>query len=56
LEFFPRMRAMSLDALNKVDEDNEMNSMKLKLELTNSLVLNLSKQLEDLKESVRTKL
>jgi hypothetical protein len=50
------MRAMSLDALNKVDEDNEMNSMKLKLELTNSLVLNLSKQLEDLKESVRTKL
>lgn len=56
LEFFPRMRAMSLDALNKVDEDNEMNSMKLKIEMTNNLVLNLSKQLEDLKESVRTKL
>jgi hypothetical protein len=50
------MRAMSLDALNKVDEDNEMNSMKLKIEMTNNLVLNLSKQLEDLKESVRTKL
>ena len=46
------MRAMSLDALNKSDEDNEINSIKLKLELTNNLVLNLGKQLEDLKKSV----
>lgn len=52
LEFFPRMRAMSLDTFNKVDEDNEMNYMKERLEATNNLVLSLSKQIEELKESI----
>lgn len=46
------MRAMSLDTFNKVDEDNEMNYMKERLEATNNLVLSLSKQIEELKESV----
>lgn len=52
LEFFPRMRAMSLDTFNKVDEDNEMNEMKERLDFTNNLVLSLSKQLAEIKESV----
>lgn len=46
------MRAMSLDASGKVEEDNELNHVKSKLELTTNLVLNLSKQLEEIKESV----
>ena len=52
LEWFPRMRAMSLDSSEKDEEDNEINHLKQKFELTNSLVINLSKQLEELKESV----
>ena len=48
------MRAMSLDDFNKNEvEDNEMNNMRERLELTSNLVLNLSKQLQDLKDSVR---
>ena len=46
------MRAMSLDASGKVEEDNELNNLKIRLEFTNNLVVNLSKQLDDLKESV----
>lgn len=46
------MRAMSLDTFNKVDEDNEMNEMKERLDFTNNLVLSLSKQLAEIKESV----
>ncbi len=52
LEWFPRMRAMSLDSSEKDEEDNEINHLKQKFELTNNLVINLSKQLEELKESV----
>jgi hypothetical protein len=45
---------MSLDDFNKNEvEDNEMNNMRERLELTSNLVLNLSKQLQDLKDSVR---
>lgn len=46
------MRAMSLDSYDKNEEDNELNNLKKKLESTNSLVLNLNKQLEELKEMV----
>lgn len=46
------MRAMSLDSYDKNEEENELNNIKKKLESTNSLVLNLNKQLEELKEMV----
>lgn len=52
LDWFPRMRAMSLDATTKDEEDNELNDLKLRLEFTNNLVVNLTKQLDELKESV----
>jgi chaperonin cofactor prefoldin len=46
------MRAMSLDSYGKEDEDNEINFLKNRLETTNSLVLALSKQIEQLSEKV----
>jgi hypothetical protein len=46
------MRAMSLDDYGKVEEENELNNIKKKLESTNTLVLNLNKQLDELKEIV----
>jgi hypothetical protein len=52
LEWFPRMRAMSLDSYAKVEEDNELNNIKNKMEVTNNLVLLLSKQLTELKKQV----
>ena len=56
MEWFPRMRAMSLDTSDKIEEDNELGSLKERLEFTNNLVLNLSKQLDELKESVFEKI
>lgn len=47
------MRAMSLDDSGKVEEENELNHIKKKLEATSSLVINLNKQLEELKEIVQ---
>ena len=47
------MRAMSLDASGKTEEENELNQLKTRLELTNNLVLSLTKQLDDIKETVR---
>jgi hypothetical protein len=46
------MRAMSLDSSEKDEEDNEINNLRLRFEQTSNLVVNLSKQLEELKESV----
>jgi hypothetical protein len=46
------MRAMSLDSYDKEDEDNELNYLKNRLDNTNSLVLALSKQIEELCEKV----
>ena len=43
---------MSLDATTKDEEDNELSDLKLRLEFTNNLVVNLTKQLDELKESV----
>ena len=43
---------MSLDSYGKEEEDNEMNNLKIRLEFTNNIVLNLSKQLDELKETV----
>lgn len=49
------MRAMSLDSSGKVEEENELNYLKTKLEITNNLVASLVKQLEEIKESVSDK-
>lgn len=46
------MRAMSLDASGKAEEDNELSNIKIRLEFTNNLVANLSKQLDELNERV----
>lgn len=43
---------MSLDTYGKVEEENELNNIKKKLETTSGLVLSLNKQLEELKEIV----
>jgi hypothetical protein len=53
LEWFPRMRAMSLDDQNKIEEENEIHHLKSKLEMTSNLMVNLNKQVEELKEMVR---
>lgn len=57
LDWFPRMRAMSLDQVNEDDEangksHNEMKSLQYNLEATQRLVLTLSQQLADLREQV----
>ena len=48
------MRAMSLDSYDKVEEDNELHNIKQRLESTNNLVANLSKQIEELKDIVNS--
>ena len=50
------MRAMSLDSQGKDEEDNEMSFIKERLELTNNLVLTLSKQVEELNNTVNKNL
>ena len=52
MEWFPRMRAMSLAAEDSEGEQNEMRVLQSQLEATTSLVLRLSAQLADLKEQV----
>lgn len=48
------MRAMSLAADDGESEQNEFRNLQLQLENTNKLVQNLSQQLAELKEQVRT--
>ncbi|RNA13117.1 inositol 1-4-5-trisphosphate receptor type 2 [Brachionus plicatilis] len=55
LEWFPRMRAMSLDSSNKDEEENELNQIKSRLDQTSNLVINLLKQLDELKENFADK-
>ena len=52
MDWFPRMRAMSLDSYDKDDEDSEINYLKNRLDATNTLVVQLSKQIEELSEKV----
>lgn len=52
LDWFPRMRAMSLVSSDADGEQNEMRSLQDKLESTMKLVSNLSGQLTELKEQV----
>lgn len=53
LEWFPRMRAMSLVSSEGDSEQNEMRCLQEKLENTITLVALLSGQLAELKEQVR---
>ncbi|XP_037539386.1 inositol 1,4,5-trisphosphate receptor type 2 [Nematolebias whitei] len=52
LEWFPRMRAMSLVSSEGDNEQNEMRSLQEKLESTVTLVAQLSGQLAELKEQM----
>lgn len=52
LDWFPRMRAMSLVSSDAEGEQNEIRNLQEKLESTMRLVSNLSGQLTELKEQV----
>ncbi|KAJ8370535.1 hypothetical protein SKAU_G00105630 [Synaphobranchus kaupii] len=52
LDWFPRMRAMSLVSSDAEGEQNEIRSLQEKLESTMKLVANLSGQLTELKEQM----
>lgn len=52
LDWFPRMRAMSLVSSDGDGEQNEIRNLQEKLESTMKLVSNLSGQLTELKEQV----
>ncbi|KAH9503750.1 Inositol 1,4,5-trisphosphate receptor type 1 [Bulinus truncatus] len=52
LEWFPRMRAMSLAAEDSEGEQNEIRSLQAQLDLTTRLVQKLSAQLTELKEQM----
>ena len=52
LDWFPRMRAMSLAADDGESEQNELRNLQLQLAQTNDLVETLSRQLSELKEQV----
>ena len=52
LDWFPRMRAMSLAADDSEGEQNELRNLQAQLETTNKLVLTLSGQLAELKDQV----
>uniref|UniRef100_A0A8C4ZUA4 Inositol 1,4,5-trisphosphate receptor n=1 Tax=Gadus morhua TaxID=8049 RepID=A0A8C4ZUA4_GADMO len=54
LDWFPRMRAMSLVSSDADGEQNEIRNLQEKLESTMKLVTNLSGQLTELKEQVRS--
>lgn len=53
MDWFPRMRAMSLVSNEGDNEQNEIRNLQEKLESTMSLVKQLSSQLAELKEQVR---
>ncbi|XP_060164092.1 inositol 1,4,5-trisphosphate-gated calcium channel ITPR1 isoform X2 [Globicephala melas] len=52
LDWFPRMRAMSLVSSDSEGEQNELRSLQEKLESTMKLVTNLSGQLSELKDQM----
>ncbi|CAH1782943.1 unnamed protein product [Owenia fusiformis] len=53
LDWFPRMRAMSLAADDGEGEQNELRNFQAQLESTNKLVLTLSGQLSELKDQMQ---
>ncbi|XP_055999570.1 inositol 1,4,5-trisphosphate receptor type 1-like isoform X4 [Ostrea edulis] len=52
LDWFPRMRAVSLTADDSESEQSDYRNLQAQLDSTNRLVKNLSKQLTDLKEQM----
>jgi predicted RNase H-like nuclease (RuvC/YqgF family) len=52
LEWFPRLRAISLAAEGEESEQNEIRSLQVQLETTQSLVSTLSRQLAELRDQV----
>ena len=52
LDWFPRMRAMSLSAEDSESEGSDMRNLQQQLEATNKLVNTLSSQLLELKEQM----
>lgn len=52
LEWFPRLRAMSLSAVEGDAEQIELRSLQIQLETTQVLVSNLSQQLMELKDQM----
>ncbi|XP_070192864.1 inositol 1,4,5-trisphosphate-gated calcium channel ITPR1-like isoform X2 [Littorina saxatilis] len=52
LDWFPRMRAMSLTAEESEGEQNELRNLQVQLDSTNRLVQTLSSQLMELKEQM----
>lgn len=52
MDWFPRMRAMSLVSNEGDNEQNEIRNLQERLESTMSLVKQLSSQLAELKEQV----
>ena len=53
MDWFPRMRAMSLVSNEGDSEQNEIRNLQEKLESTMKLVTNLSGQLSELKDQVK---
>ena len=53
MEWFPRMRAMSLAADEGEGEQIELRTLQAQLEKTQALVANLSQQLTELRDQVR---
>lgn len=53
LDWFPRMRAMSLAADDAEIEQNEMRAMQTQLDHTQKLLVQVAQQLNDVKEQVR---
>jgi hypothetical protein len=49
LDFFPRMRAMSLDSSMNQEEETEINELKKKLDSALSVINKLDTKLEELK-------
>jgi hypothetical protein len=52
LEWFPRLRAISLAAEGEESEQNEIRSLQVQLETAQSLVSTLSRQLAELRDQV----
>lgn len=52
LDWFPRMIAGSLLKYQSEDDENQINNLKRRLEYTNNLVENLTKQIDEFKEIV----
>jgi len=52
LEWFPRLRAISLAAEGEESEQNEIRCLQVQLEATQTLVATLSRQLAELRDQV----